>query len=314
MVNNNGNRIAVFGATGHIAQSLIQGLALNGEHELFLFARNEDKLKHAVASIPDLRRMQVHSPGFSDFDHHDYDVVINCIGIGNPQDLIQKPDLVFRITEDYDNRILCYLHKHCSTLYINFSSGAAFGSDFHTPASAAKLASYELNQLSTQDFYGITKLNMEAKHRSLRNYRIVDLRIFGFFSSFIDLNSKFLLTDIIAAVHSGKPLLTSSQNIIRDYVHPTDLDALIQLCIRCSAMNRAFDVYSLKPISKFELLDYFSKHHGLHYQIEDKENLQSATGSKLNYYSENRSGEEIGYRPVYSSLQSIIEGYRLLRT
>jgi nucleoside-diphosphate-sugar epimerase len=314
MVNNNGNRIAIFGATGHIAQSLIHGLALNGGCELFLFARNEEKMKNTLVSLPELQRVQVHTPGFSDFDQHDYDVIINCIGIGNPQELIRKPDLVFRITEDYDNLILRYLHKHSSTLYINFSSGAAFGSDFHNPASVAKLASYEINQLSTQDFYGITKLNMEAKHRSLREYRIIDLRIFGFFSSFIDLSSKFLLTDIVAAIEAGNPLLTSPHNIIRDYVHPSDLDTLIQLCIRCSAINRAFDVYSLKPIGKFDLLDYFSEHHGLHYQIEDKENLQSATGSKTNYYSENRSGEEIGYRPAYRSLQSIMDGYRLLRS
>ncbi|AIQ55085.1 NAD-dependent epimerase/dehydratase family protein [Paenibacillus sp. FSL R7-0331] len=306
------NRIAVLGATGHIAQSVIHGLALNEGYELFLYARNEDKLKSTLSSIPDLQKNEVYTPAFSDFNDFDYDVIINCIGIGNPSELIRNPFLVFSVTEDYDNLVLKYLQEHDSTMYINFSSGAAYGSDFHSPASATKSANYDLNKLSTQDFYGITKLNTEAKHRSLTDKSIIDLRIFGFFSSFIDLNSKFLLTDIVNSIQSGEILLTTPQNIIRDYVHPTDLDALIQLCMNSSNVNTAFDVYSLNSISKFEILDYFSKNYGLKYQIQEDASLQSATGSKTNYYSSNSKAEIIGYSPVHNSLQSIIDGYRLL--
>ncbi|MNC59396.1 hypothetical protein D3C75_1092010 [compost metagenome] len=95
-------------------------------------------------------------------------------------------------------------------------------------------------------------------------------------------------------------------------MHPTDLDALIQLCMNSSNVNTAFDVYSLNSISKFEILDYFSKNYGLKYQIQEDASLQSATGSKTNYYSSNSKAEIIGYSPVHNSLQSIIDGYRLL--
>lgn len=307
-------RIAVLGATGHIAQSLIQGLALRDDCELFLFARNTAKLEFILSLFPNLHTEQVQTPDFAKFGRLDYDVVINCIGIGNPDELIRDPYQVFRITEEYDNIVLSYLSSHCSTLYINFSSGAAYGTDFESPATDNKLSCFAVNHLSTQDFYGVAKLNAEAKHRSLKSYRITDLRIFGFFSPFIDLKSNYLLTDIIASVRSGKPLLTGPQDIVRDYVHPTDLDALIQLVIQQKDINTALDVYSLKPIRKFELLDYFSVYYGLRYQIHDQDNLnrKSATGSKENYYSADRTAERIGYKPIYSSLQSIADSYRQL--
>lgn len=306
------NRVAILGATGHIAQSLIQGFLSRNDCELFLFARNRDKLNCALSRMTEFRSEHVYTPELSKFQDLEYNVVINCIGIGNPNELVRDPYQIFRITEDYDNLIIQYLKAHSSTLYINFSSGAAYGSDFESPASMDKLASYQINKLSVQDFYGIAKLNTEAKHRSLSHNRIIDLRIFGFFSSFIDLNSNYLLTNIMAAIRTGQTLLTSPHNIIRDYVHPYDLDAIIQLCMNSIAVNTAMDVYSLKPIPKFELLDYFTTHYGLNYQIQERKNQESATGTKLNYYTENDQAKSIGYSPIYSSLQSVVYGYQRL--
>jgi nucleoside-diphosphate-sugar epimerase len=97
---------------------------------------------------------------------------------------------------------------------------------------------------------------MEAKHRSLNSYRIVDLRVFGFFSAFIDLNSKYLLTDIIKHIKTGEIRHTSADNIVRDYVHPEDCLQLIKLCLRENVINNVYDVYSLKPAAKFEILGY----------------------------------------------------------
>ena len=59
-------------------------------------------------------------------------------------------------------------------------------------------------------------------------------------------------------------------------------------------LNDVFDVISKKPVNKFELLEYFSKEHGLKYEIIDTQ-YKSATGSKLNYYSLNDKIKIFGF-------------------
>lgn len=301
-------KIGILGATGHISKNLILGLAAEEEYELYLFSRSKDRM--ALFLTENQIQGCVRLCEYNEFAHAaDYDVVINGVGIGNPCDLRQYPFQVFQITEQYDNLILDYLHKNPAATYINLSSGAVYGSDFDQPAIDGKWLKLDPNHLSAQEFYGITKLNMEAKHRSLGQYGIVDLRIFGFFSVFIDLDSRYLLTDIIHHLQTGEILYTSADNIVRDYVHPADLVELIKLCMQGEVRNEAYDVYSLKPAAKFEILDYFAEYHGLKYEIQDSPSYNSITGSKNNYYSLNDRAAEIGYQPRYTSLQSIQTGY-----
>lgn len=301
-------RIAILGATGHIAKNLILGLSTVQEYELYLFSRSIDRMALFLAE----NQIQgcVRLCEYNEFAHTaDYDVIINGVGIGNPHDLMQYPFQVFQVTEQYDNLILDYLHKNPAVTYINLSSGAVYGSDFDQPATDGKWLKLDPNHLSAQEFYGITKLNMEAKHRSLSQHRIVDIRVFGFFSAFIDLNSRYLLTDIIHHIKTGEILHTSADNIIRDYVHPWDFVQLIKLCMQGEVQNDVYDVYSLKPVAKFEILDYFADYHGLKYEIQNNSSYNSITGSKNNYYSLNDRASLIGYLPRYTSLQSIQTGY-----
>lgn len=304
--------IAILGATGHIAKNLILGLSAANEYQFYLFARSKDRL--ALFLAENNLKEHVHLCSYEQFAQAAvYDVIINGVGIGDPQDLIQHPFKVFQITEQYDNMILQYQQMYPTSTYINLSSGAAYGSDFECPATNGKPLTLDINHLSVKDFYGISKLNMEAKHRSLNSYRIVDLRVFGFFSAFIDLNSKYLLTDIIKHIKTGAVLHTSADNIVRDYIHPGDLIQLIKLCLQENVMNNVYDVYSLKPVTKFELLDYFAETHGLNYVIQSEPSHDSITGSKNNYYSLNHKASDIGYRPCYTSLQSIQTGYGQLK-
>ncbi|WP_342547065.1 NAD(P)-dependent oxidoreductase [Paenibacillus sp. FSL P2-0089] len=311
MINNKRKTIAILGATGHIAKNLILGLAAAQEYELYLFSRSRERMALFLAENQLQERARLCE--YNEFAHAaDYDVIINGVGIGDPQNLVQHPFQVFQITEQYDNLILDYLHKNPAAIYINLSSGAVYGSEFDQPATDGKWLKLDPNHLSAQEFYGITKLNMEAKHRSLSQHRIVDLRVFGIFSAFIDLNSRYLLTDIIHHLRKGEILHTSPDNIVRDYVHPEDLIQLIKLCMREEAGNEVYDVFSLNPAAKFEILDYFADHYGLRYEIEDNSSYNSITGSKNNYYSLNHSATQIGYLPRYTSLQSIQTGYRHL--
>lgn len=306
-----GKNIAILGATSHIAKGLIYNFNIKAECALFLFARALDILKKFIDKLE--CRNNRHIKSFEDFHKDTYDVIINCVGIGDPAKLKAAGSSVFALTETFDNLVLDYLEKHPYALYINFSSGVVYGTDFSVPVGKSSYSKWDINNLSQAEYYGISKLNSEAKHRALKNLNIVDLRIFSYFSRFINLQSKFLLTEIISCIKEGKEFVTGQDNIIRDYIHPNDLYLLIEKCIERKTINDALDAYSLKPARKFEILDYFATAYGLKYEVENTVKIFSITGSKNNYYSNNKRAEVIGYIPKFNSLDCIIqESHKIL--
>ncbi|SMF67652.1 Nucleoside-diphosphate-sugar epimerase [Paenibacillus uliginis N3/975] len=303
MLKKNHVNIAIIGATGHIAKNLIVGLSNERKYNLLLFARNHNKLNQFInCCVSNKKNISIHY--FDNFLLGEFDVIINCIGIGNPTVLTQSYAHIFSITEEFDNLILEYLHKNTSTLYINFSSGAAYGADFYSPATVDKHALFSINNISTNDYYSIAKLNSEKKHRAYSNFSIIDLRIFGFFSRYIDLKNAYFMNDLLRSVRDGVKFITSSDDMFRDYIHPIDLLNIIQKCIELQTVNDVFDVYSLNPASKFEIVDLFKKTYNIEVQVQDVR-FDSPTGNKLNYYSENYNLESIGYTPRYTSLETV---------
>lgn len=302
--------IAILGANGHIAKNLIYHYCNNSQVRLFLYARNLVAVDNFLKDINCTKEIAIFK--FDEFKNHNYDVVINCVGLGTPGRLKNEILSIFKLTEHYDNLIIEYLTSHNYTLYINLSSGAAYGVDFSEPVNDSSVAKFNINNLQSEEYYGLAKLCSEAKHRALQSLNIVDLRIFGFFSRFIDLEKKFLISEIITCIKSKKELTTGSVNIIRDYIYPADFMQLIALCINQRKINDVFDVYSLKYISKFEMLDYFHEHYGLQFIIQDEFSTLSATGIKNNYYSTNKRAEAIGFRPKLTSLDVIINESRIL--
>lgn len=305
-----GMKIAILGATGHIAKNLIYGFCLTENYELSLFARSHDRLNEFLKRIH--CKNNVSKRAFGEFDQEKYDVVINCIGIGDPGKLKNAGISIFGLTETYDNMILDYIEDHNDALYINLSSGAAYGTDFGIPVDELSCAKIQINNLATSDYYGIAKLNSEAKHRSLNDLNIIDLRIFGYFSRFIDIGSQYLLSEAISRIQDGKVLETGPGNINRDYVHPHDFMSLIEKCITKRSINDVFDVYSKKPVTKFEILDYFTRQYGLRYIVKENANVLNATGIKDNYYSNNKKAEKLCYFPRFTSLDSIIDETKLI--
>lgn len=301
-------KIAILGATGHIAKSLINIFCEKDNYELFLFSRTPTKVEEFLKEYNKIH----HVFHLVWFDAYDYDVVINCIGIGDPTEIKNGGIRIFEITEKYDNEVIEYLKTHPDTLYINLSSGAVYGNDFEMSVNESTYSVLNINNLAIGDFYSIAKLNSEAKHRALKDFNIVDLRVFGYFSRFIDLNYQYFMNDIIKSVRNNTVIETSLDNIYRDYVNPNDLFALVEICTDRERINDVFDVYSLRPVSKFEILEYFSKDYGLEYTVTNN-NFLSVTGKKSNYYSDNKKAEKIGYMPKYMSIDTIKEetGYLL---
>ncbi|MFA4884254.1 MAG: NAD(P)-dependent oxidoreductase [Desulfotomaculaceae bacterium] len=299
-------KIAILGATSQIAKGLIFNYAVQPDRRLYLFARSTERIAEFIKAIDPKCTVSIHE--FNEFSRDKYDVVINCVGIRKTADFADRIVSVFRLTEDYDNLVIQHLEQHPEALYINFSSGAVFGTDFRAPVDEDSRATWEVNKVESSEFYGIAKLNSEIKHRSLKGFNIVDLRIFGYFSRFIDPEAKYLLTEIIACLKSGQELLTDRSNMARDYLHHQDLFALVEKCIGRKALNDVFDAYSRKPAEKREILDYFSKNHGLKYSVRDDIDVASPTGRKDNYYSLSRkAGRVLGYEPEYGSLDCLAQ-------
>lgn len=303
-------RIAILGATGYIAKSLIDKLCRTDRYELVLFYRSTERLNEFLEVIPYTN--MISAKKYSEFSQAKYEVIINCIGIGNPAKLKNAGAQIFRLTEKFDNMILDYLEEHSETLYVNFSSGAVYGTKFNMPVNESTCTELIINHIVPGDFYSIAKLNAEAKHRAMADFNIVDLRVFGYFSRFIDLNAQYFMSEAISCVKDDIVLVTGKGNMVRDYIHPSDLVSVIEKCIAAKSLNDVFDVYSLKPVTKFEILEHFAKQYGLKYSIKDNMQISAATGIKDHYYSVYKKAEEIGYSPQFTSMDSIIEETKLI--
>ena len=306
------DRIAILGATSHIAKNLIVGL--NKTMQLFLFARSSEKvlaflqmqgITNRVAGVRQLDAFGV--------DNIYYDAVINCIGYGTPDKLRNSGAEIQFVTERYDNVIIAYLLSHRSSTYVNFSSGAIYGANVK-PVDNNTGFGIALGALSVSDAYRVAKLNSETKHRSMSSFSIIDLRLFSFFSRFIDLDSSYFMAELVRCIQHGLDFATSSDELMRDYVHPMDLCRLIENCIQVKGINKALDIYSLQPAKKSEIISVFQKKFGLKVRIIDASRIGSPTGEKENYFSTKRDAAQIfGYMPKYTSIESLVaEGRAIL--
>jgi nucleoside-diphosphate-sugar epimerase len=75
--------------------------------------------------------------------------------------------------------VLGYLKLHKETKYIFLSSGAVYGGNYQKPVDENTVATIDINNLKSTDWYTLAKLYAEAKHRALSNFSIVDVRVFN---------------------------------------------------------------------------------------------------------------------------------------
>jgi hypothetical protein len=300
-------KIAILGSTSHIAKGLIYNFLKNDEFDLYLYVRSANKASNFLTSIgkfPDKDCLV--SEGFTDFLKYNYDVIINCVGIGTLNKHKGNYSAYFTVTEEYDNLVIAYLRDKCSdALYISFSSGAVYGRGFFEPAGENTANCFSVNHISKEDYYAIARLNAEAKHRAFDDLNIVDLRLFSYFSRFIDLADGYFITEALNCILNKNIFITDDVNFVRDYVGPEDLFLMIEKCLGAGKINAAFDVMSVKPVEKKEILDYFSSEYGLKYKTGSVLNYVSPTGFKNVYYSKYFNAARVGYKPGFSSLETI---------
>ena len=291
-------KIAILGATSHIAKGLILNFLKGETSSLFLFARTPGKIKDFLKiNSPGLNP---HIQGFNNFQENKYDVIINCVGLGTPDKVREANGNVFKLTEEFDNLVLKYLRRHPKTIYINFSSGVV-----HTITPGA---------FKPEHFYGIAKLYQEARHRALDKLHIVDIRVFSYFSRFIELDSGYFLTELIKNISEKKVFITTPCDFTRDFLSSEDLFSLVCLIIKAKPFNDVVEAYSLRTVNKFGLLDYFAENYSLKYTIKQKVKLSCPTGQKDRYFSISKKASYLfGYKPKFSSLETVVKeaGYLL---
>jgi len=299
-------KIAILGATSQIAQDLILSFSKNQHYDFSLFGRNMELLEKWINSENLSDKYQVQE--YSEFSNHQkYDVIINFVGIGDPVKAQIMGSDIFTVTEKYDDMALDYVRCHKETKYIFLSSGAVYGGKYEEPVNENTVAMIDINNLDSTDWYTVAKLYAEAKHRSLSELSIVDVRVFNYFSHTQDMNARFLITDIVRAIKNKEVFKTSVENIVRDFITPPDFYRLIQEIIDFKPINTALDCYTKSPVSKFYLLDELKSEFGLRYEIDKDIDIINATGGKINYFSINRTAKNIGYKPRCTSLGGIFK-------
>lgn len=299
--------VAIMGATSHIAKTLIERFLRHGGFRLHLYTRSPRRLGAFLAAGLAAEGNCVVHKGYSRLLAGRHDVLINCVGVGTGAKLRGDYTKWFTVSEEYDNLALsCLKSRPAGTLYISFSSGAVYGSCLSAPAGKDTANILKVNNISSADYYGIARLNSEAKHRSFSGLNIVDLRVFSYFSRHIDLSDGYFMSELVNAALRGKEFRTTAGNIRRDYVHPDDLFRLVCKCMAAGRLNAAFDVYSARPVSKSGILAFFKRRYGVVPVKSRAPGKGSATGAKNLYYSSFHSAGRLGYAPRFTSLRTIM--------
>ena len=298
-------RIAILGATSQIGKDLVLSFCAQGTHELMLYARRPDAVSQWLASVGLTGRCSVSN--FTAFNADEqFEAVINFVGVGDPAQAAAMGASIFDITLKYDELALDYVRHHPECRYIFLSSGAAYGSSFDAPVDANTKAVIAINNLQQQDWYGVAKLHAECRHRALPHLPIVDVRVFNYFSHTQDLSARFLITDILRAIRDETVLQTSSDYMVRDYLHPSDFYKLVTAILEVPATNSAVDCYTKAPIDKPSLLAAMQEKFGLRYEVVGTATSVNATGNKSHYYSLNTQAANFEYQPGLTSVEGIL--------
>jgi len=296
-------KIAILGATSHIAKNLIYYFLKDSRYKLFLFSRRNESVHAFLVPLEKATIPTVQS--YDGFSLEEYDAIINCVGIADPRKQKADPYESFLVTERFDNLTIDYIKAHKGCRYINFSSGAVFGTEFQEPVGDNSTATFRPNALGTADCYRIAKLNAETKHRCLSDLPIVDIRVYSFFSRYIDLDAGFMLSEAARCILDGRPFRTNASEIVRDYIAPNDLFSFVSRILAGGPANAVVDMRSTRPVRKSELLESLAKNFGLVIEMMYCD-IQTVSGMKSEYYSTSGQAESLfGFEPTCNALKCV---------
>lgn len=289
-------RIAILGASGQIGKGLTQAFA--GEAQLFLFARSPHRVERFLTANT-LSSESIKTGRMEEFPAGAYDVVINAAGPGDPKTLGAPDTNILTVTEDLDRLGLRYVVDNPDAAYIYLSTGAIYGPDYDTDVFTWPVNAPPLGRL-----YPLAKLTAEARHRALTDRKIADIRIFGYFSRHADRSAGFLLSQISDALLSRRRLVTGPEDLVRDYIGPNDLVALIRCLLRAGTPNGSYDIYSDRPATKFQILELLEGAVQLAWDVEGGDARRREPPQTI--ARDGMRAASLGYKPKLSTL-SLVE-------
>ena len=298
--------ILLLGGTSHIAKGLITHFLQYSQYRIEWFGRSRQRMEAFLAENRLSGKIATHE-NYESLQETQGDALINCVGAGTPSELRNNYTLWFNVLEKYDNACIEYLRQvNPKALYIDFSSGAVYGRE-----QLETSIRINPNDIRIPDFYALSKLYSEAKHRAFCEYNIVDIRIFSYFSRYADLSSGYLMTDMLKAIIDNSTLKTSKEDVTRDYISPNDLFALIKCCLTEKKINTAFDAFSTKSVSKMEIIDAFIRDFKLKVDFTQPK-ITSMNSTPSIYTPKNFNARQIGYNPTHSSLSALLNEATLM--
>lgn len=305
-----GRPIVVLGATSQIARDFVINAHRSYGAEFAMFARRPE-VATAYLDANGLPRDWVKGT-LHDFKELSNRIdnpagIINFVGVGDPAKAKEMGAGIFDATLYSDTLARHFIAGQPSTPYVFYSSGAVYGTGFAAPAGPNTPTIVPVNALEPQHYYTVSKLHSEAMHRASFGATILDLRIFNYFSRTLDLGARFLITDMLRCVANGETFVTTDAVMTRDYIHPDDLCALMMALLAAPAgTNMPVDAFSAQPITKADLVNLFAEEFGLKTEIRPVFQTLNTTGAKPEYYSLNRAAAVLGYRPRYTSAESVL--------
>jgi nucleoside-diphosphate-sugar epimerase len=295
-------KIAILGASGHIGASLADELSKRSGSDLVLFSRRPNASSRTITGLA--ADTIVSRRAITDLDFSGCDIVINAIGLGAPDKIAAAGTDILRLTFEWEEKIKAALLEAPECLYVFISSGAVYGRLGQKSASSDSVAAFSVNETEVGSEYAKAKFVAEALHRSWRHNRILDVRVFGYASQFIDLRSTFFLSQIYHALLEEKVFFTGPQDMVRDYVGANELVSLAESVAHRTQVNDAVDLFSLAPANKFLIIDAM-RQFGLKCEVVDDAEAAIAP-ARVHYFTSFMRAREYGYRPQRSSLEIVV--------
>lgn len=300
--------IRIVGASSAIAQDFLRvtNRSVSG-HSFHLYSRKFEFLDELKLS-----NLQVITHNFDDFKTADEcDVILNFIGLGSPSRVARESSRLEELDLEVDLACIRLLELNPEATYIYMSSGASYGSDFSSPA----IDENELPQKSKfdlpRDTYGWVKRSTEARHRALPQYKIINIRIFGYASRNMDLDAGFLLSDLAKSLVTGNTVRISTEVAYRDFINPGFFHEDINFCLEKNIPNTSIDLTSSAPLGKGELVDALARIFGLKVKREELPSHSDST-SKRNYFSLSKRLRDFGFTNTYSAIDMVLEEFQAI--
>ena len=265
-------KIGVFGSTGLIAVELKNELEALG-HYVVRFSRN-----------PKTEIGFIHYNSL--YEIEDLDLIVNLAG-DHPKNRSEPSHLGL---DDLD-MLGCEWSAKKGRPYVFVSSGSVFGISRIGPVS--HFSSYVDHDLC--DDYTKTKLSLERRHFELRvkGDMVSDIRIFSYAGPLFIKNGNYFLSELFSASKDGRAITVSDSDFLRDYIGARELaQAVIGLGVGSEPLS--YNLSSLRPASKQEVLDIFSNQFGLLYEWGSSIPPQ---GRPVDYYCAEFSNQLVGYLP-----------------